>query len=345
MAQFDADLQMAQTTLKNFEPKNKITDISKSVQEYHALSMLSGRNRMSVSSGTQIQFQIRVNTLGNATWTKPDKAESTNTGQTQIQGQVPFRHCRYDYALDERIIAGNREPSRLYDMWKDARESGEIDNVELIENAFWNVAAVDDDETMYGVFNYVTAVGATTTLGLNGTLPTGWSTVANVNPSTYAQWANRNGLYGTISKTGLVRMAREAATKCKYTPPIDVPSYSTGYKNAYYTNYAVYGKFEEELEKQNQSLGNDVASKDGQVMFRRAPVNYIAQLDGNAVATNPFIGLNWGSLKAVFLKGEVWKELPVMRDPQNFRRLVVRTYATLNLIAYNRRDHFILTPS
>lgn len=341
MAQFDVDLQLSTTTLKAFDPKNKITDLASTLQNYTAMNALMSKNRMDVEAGTQFQWQVRVGVGSNATWTKPNKSESTGSTQPQVQATMPIRHCRYDYKLDERTIAANRDPARLYDLWKDERESALINIADLMEDGFWGVPDAADDETMHGIKYWVTAIGATATLGLNGTLPTGYSAVGGLVPATYAQWANRNGLYGTVSKTGLIRMAREAATKSQYKPPVNSPSYSTGYKHGYYTNYAVYGKMEEELEKQNQSLGNDVASKDGMVIFRRTPVEWVPKLDADTA--NPFYGLDWGTLKFRFLKGEVWKELPALRNPTCLREILVRTYASLNLICFNRRNQFILT--
>jgi len=61
--------------------------------------------------------------------------------------------------------------------------------------------------------------------------------------------------------------------------------------NGIYTNYDVIALMEEAVEAQNMNLGNDLASKDGRVMFKSSPITYAPKLDDDS--TDPVYMLDW----------------------------------------------------
>jgi len=71
--------------------------------------------------------------------------------------------------------------------------------------------------------------------------------------------------------------------------------------NGIYTNDTVVGLLEEEVEKQNMSLGNDVASKDGKVLFKSTPIVYAPYLDLDT--DNPIYTIDWKHLAIGVLEG------------------------------------------
>lgn len=84
------------------------------------------------------------------------------------------------------------------------------------------------------------------------------------------------------------------------------------------------GHLEEVLEAQNDNLGNDVASKDGAVQFRRIPVEWVPWFDNNSGTvdtTNPIYGINWTVFKPCFLSGEYMKETKVAPHPLHHRTI------------------------
>ena len=120
----------------------------------------------------------------------------------------------------------------------------------------------------------------------------------------------------------------------------DIPQYNTGDDYAYYTNYAVTSQLEEVLESQNENLGTDIAPMDGKVVFRRATITPVIELDNDT--TNPIYGINWGVLKFKALRGEWMREtvVPVVGGQHNLATTF--TDCTLQSYCTDRRRLFVL---
>jgi hypothetical protein len=178
------------------------------------------------------------------------------------------------------------------------------------------------------------------TEGFNGGAPTGYTTIG-LNPTTYPRWQNWTAQYTAVTRDDFIRKARKAATFTNFKPPVEgIPTFHTGNAFGYYTNYGVIGPLEEALESQNDNLGNDVASKDGQVMFRRTTVTWVPILERDT--TNPFYGVNWGSFKTMILNGWWMKETNVPIYPGQHTVSAHFLDSTYNFVARNRRCHFVI---
>ena len=149
-----------------------------------------------------------------------------------------------------------------------------------------------------------------------------------------------------MSKADLIRKWREAATKTEFRPPVDGSFSNMGTNWGFYTDYTVLGTLEEILESQNDNLGNDVASKDGQTSMRRVPVTWVPYFDNNSGTvdtTNPVYGINWSVFKCAFLSGEYMKETKVQPHPLHHRTIVQYTDCTYNFLLNDRRRCFVLS--
>ena len=114
---------------------------------------------------------------------------------------------------------------------------------------------------------------------------------------------------------------------------------------------------EEILESQNDNLGNDVASKDGLVQFRRNPVVWVPKIDTDVYGgagteiddvysgtskIDAIYGVNWNNFKPVFLRGEYMKESRVAPHPLHHRTITQYVDCTYNFFCNDSRSQFVL---
>jgi hypothetical protein len=279
------------------------TDIATDLQDYVAMTSLLRNERTTFNSGYGIQFNVMHDDSGAASNTGLFAVDNVNVGDVMATGNVPWRHTNTNYAIERREIAMNRNPRRLIELIKIRRADAMISLAALLENNFWDDPA-DDSLTPFGLPYWVVDNGTTGFNGGNNATFSGGP--AGISATTYANWSNWTARYTNITKTDLIRKMREGATKTGFRTPTPIPQYNTGDRYVWYCNYDVMGPFEEVLESQNENLGNDLASKDGQVVFRGNPVRWVPKLDADT--KDPVFGINWGVFKIGYLEGEFMRE-------------------------------------
>lgn len=325
----------------------KVTEITTDLQDFVAMNTLLRENNVKLESGYGIQWNIMVNTSGNARFVGLFAVDNTNVGDTQIQASIDWRHLNTSYAIEDRELAMNRSPRRIVDLLKIRRYDAMIDLAKLLEAAFWGYPLSTDTVTPNGIAYWIvksaTAAIKANNDGFNGTVQSGYTTVAGVNPTTYPRWRNYSDAYAGVTKDDFVRKARRAVTHCVFRPPANngPADFNTGDKWGMYTTYPVVSKLEDSLENQNDNLGNDVASKDGQVMLRRVPVKWVPHLDNDT--TDPMYGINWGVVKTHILRGEWLNETKIDVTPGQHRTCTVHTDSTLQWVVKDRRRNFVLS--
>lgn len=321
----------------------KWTDISYSLQEYIALPMILQREKVSFQSGYGIQWNVAVATSGAAKDTELYATDSVNVSDVMQTANIPWRHVTTNYAIERREIAMNRAPAEIVDLVRIRRNDAMIDMAKHLEERFWTKpSASTDNQRMYGIPYWIVYPGTVSGDGsFAGGNPSGFSAGAgNLDSGQYSGWKNWAATYSSITKEDLVRKWRKAATFTNFKAPVPSPSYSTGSNYGYYTNYNVIGPLEEALEAQNDNLGNDIASKDGKLLFRQVPVTWVPYLESNSA--NPVYGINWGCLKPAFLAGEYMREEGPTAASNQHTVFVTHVDTTLNLMCSNRRMNFVL---
>lgn len=318
----------------------KWTDIYTDLQEHVAMGSILKKERVVFGSGSAIQWQVMTNNTGAARRTGLYEPDSVNVGDVLQNASIPWRHVTTNYAFDERELTMNASPAKIVDLLKVRRADAMISLAELMEDLFWDDPE-DDNLSPFGI-PYWIVKDTSTAGGFNGGNPTNFSGGAGgLDSSTYTNWKNWAGAYSEVNKTDFVRRARKAATFTKFKSPVPQPQYFTGDRYGYYTNYNVIQGLEELLEQQNDNLGNDVASKDGQVLFRRNPVIWTPKLEADT--SDPFYGINWGTLRVAFLRGEYLKQMRPMRAPLQHRTMQAFIDLTWNVLCRDRRRNFVLS--
>ncbi len=345
MAKIQADaIKDLITTTQRELGELKFTELVSDIQEHVAMSELLKKNRVTFDSGTAIQWNLMMGHSQAAKEVGLFEVDSLDIQDQMVTANIPWRHVTVNYAIERRELAMNREPRRLVELIKIRRSDAMASMAELMEGRFWGRPATsDDNKRVFGV-NYWVVHNGSSGDGFTGKAATGFTSVAGLNPDTYNRWRNWSAktIDNDTNLNDTVLKWREAAVKTNFKPIPGVTNtpYGTGNQMGYYTNYAVLAKLETRLENQNDNLGNDIAAKDGKVVFRGVPVTYVPYLDKSA--DNPIFGLNWGKFRPVFLSGEFMREMGPETAPNQHTTYVTFVDTTLNFTCYDRRRNFVL---
>jgi hypothetical protein len=327
------------TTTQKELGRLKWTDLTGDLQEYIAMPQLLKKEKVQFDGGQAIQWNFMVDDNGQARNTGLYEVDNYNVNDVMKTASIPWRHTNTNYAIDEREIAINGSAAtKIVDLVKVRRVAAMVSLAKLMETDFWGKPASSADEVApYGVDYWVVK---NATEGFNGGIPSGFTDVAGLSPTTYPRWKNWTAEYTSITKPDLVTKMRAAATKTMFRPPVDVSDYNRGNRFGYYTNYDVVSSLETLVENQNENLGKDVASMDGAVMFRRNPVVWVPELDSDS--QDPVYGLNWGVFCPVFLKGYYMKEDKARQHPNQHNSVVTDIDTSYNWKCTDRRRLFII---
>jgi hypothetical protein len=326
--------------------KGSWTELSQSLQEFTAMDRLLKKDRMTFGSGTSIKFNIRHAIGSHAKVVGLFDQDQVNIGGVLVTGEVPWRHMTTNYAFEDREIQMNASPAQIVSLVKVRRTEMFLDWAGFWERLFWGKPATSADTlTPFGL-EYWDVPNAS--VGFNGGDPSGFSGgAAGLATATYARWKNYTGTYSAVSKTDLILTLRKALRSTQFKAPVSIPQYAAE-KSRYglYTNLDTVMAMEALVEAQNDNLGNDMASKDGTVTFRRIPVEDVPALDvagyNSLYASVPIYGIDWEAFNPTFLEGEYMNESAPKPDPLRHRTTVVHVDCSMNFVCRDRRRLIVL---
>jgi hypothetical protein len=329
-------LDFVADTLKDLG-KPKFTDVSSRLQRHVAFKNLMQSNRVTLESGSGIQFNVLVGQSNAARNVSLAESDNVNLVDGMVQASTVWRSSSTSYMLIGQLVSMNGEPARIVDYVKQQRIMALISMAELMENNWWGAPSSTDGKTPLGLPYWVTK---NATAGFNGAALTGYTTKAGLSPTTYDQWNNYTYPYTAVSRDDFIRSTRTAATKTDFMPPVEgIPQPNTGDEYGFYTNYNVVQPLEESAESQNDNLGPDVAKYDGKTLFRRVPITWAPWLDRDS--TNPFYGINWGWIKLYILRGWWMRETSIPYTPGQHTVASHFMDCTYEFVSKNLRCHFV----
>lgn len=321
--------------------KLKWTDLTLDQQELIVMPMLMKKEKVQFDGGKGHQFNLMVSLSGNAQNIGLYQVIQPTVGETMIQGSVPWRHTTTNYSYDRRELAMNRGASQIVNLLKTRRTDAMIGLAKKMEEDFWSKPATSADTIKpFGVDYWIVKNASA---GFNGGDPSGFTAgAAGIATATYPRWKNYTDQYVAITKDDLITRWRKAATKTAFKPPVSVEQYNRGAQRyGYYCNYTVIGALEGLLEGQNDNLGNDLASKDGEAMFRKVPVKYVPMLDSTDTQQSIY-GIDWSVFYPVFLQGEYMREEGPDKNPNQPSVYTVNIDTSYNWVCKDRRKQMIL---
>jgi len=368
-----ADLGDLITTTQKELGELKYTDLSTDVQFYTALSRLFQESQVSYEAGPSIQWNLMTSNSGAAKQTGLFAFDNLNISDVMATADIGWKHTTVNYAIERREIAMNRDPRRIVDLVKVRRNDAMISLTDHLEGQFWGKPDDDASLDMNGVDYWLSDNGGAAgtglhgTFGFNGGVPSGFTTVAGINPTDVPRWQNGLGYYlsadvtdpvdamttgndsGIANNISLLKAMKEAYVKCDFKPipAAPYPSYNaTPDKWGIYCNYRNYSALEVLASRLNDKIASsDVAAGAGSVTFRGVPVTYVPKLDsatGGAVPGDTIYMIQWGSFRSVLLSGEYMKETGPDTAPNQHTVFTTHVDCTMNMQCVDRRRNAIL---
>lgn len=329
--------------------RNRWTDLMSALQKTIAFKEIYRPKKTmdEDSGGTSINFQLLTDTNGSFRFVGLAYTAVLSPPSADLQGSIPWRGWTYNWWFDAAEPAINAGDARIIDIMRTRYYKAVGSMIEGVEAQLWRLTAATDDTAIYGIPNYVVKSATVATdannFGFNGLAPSGYTTVAGINPTTYERWRNYTDTYSVVSKDDLIRKLRRAAEYTKFMPLVPgEPLLDAGGGYGWYMNYITYGALVEAAEGQNDDLGEDVASMDGgKVMFRGAKLDWNPMLREDT--TNPVYGIDWSTMYAAKMPGWWEKETKIDINPQQPTVVSAHTTTRTNLICTNRRANCVIS--
>ena len=333
----DAVLLTQNTLIK----KGAFVDMQTDISDHVAVREMWKNRTKKYEGGTYWEWDIQMDGNHSTRVVGLYETDSSAVKDTMKKATVAIKHVNANYVYDLREDAFNRGPAQLVDLVQTKYTAMMIDFYDKLEGYLWGKPEdSSDNKAIWGVEYWVTK---SATEGFNGGNPAGFSEgKGGISFLTNKRWANWTAKYAAITKEDLVRKMRNANMKTKFRSPV---SHATpdmgGMANGIYTNYNVIGLLEEALEAQNMNLGNDIASKDGRLLFKGSPVTYAPMLDDDV--TDPVYMLDWKTLGIGVLNGwenNLSKPTPVA-GMSKVRR--VDLDCSMNMVCTNPRKQAVIS--
>lgn len=319
----------------------KFQNIAQNLQHYEVFSKWFKKDKVAFDSGIGIQ-----RTLMNKLATAAGHVGLLDPLQVNIpdvldQMQVPWRHARTHWGLIYQTdILMNSGKSQIVSTIKARRAASLINLVEELENKGWSAPSSSSNKTEpYGITYWVVKNSST---GFNGAAASGHTTVGGVSLTDSPNFKNYTAQYTSATKPDLIKKLRTAHRKCQFVSPITIQDFRGGLGSRYrcYVNETLMSAIEDLGEGQNENLGRDIASMDGQMVFRKHPIIWVPKLDSDS--QNPIYLIDHSTFYPVCLRGDYLRETEAKQAPNQDNVYYVTVWLSYNYVCVDRRRNAVL---
>lgn len=320
--------------VKDYIRTDYVSLLTDDVDHPFAKQMLRKHRMDRGQGGTTVYWKVRMGTAGSYRHISPTTPDRPTMSDDFQEASEPYRKVEVGWSFLEEQIDFNMGPDRIVDLVKAKEQGADFDFIDGIEQDAWAFPSASDTLAFRSI-PYWFPKNATE--GFNGGIPTGYSDVAGLSPTTWPRWNSYTGQYTAVTIDDLVRKLRTMATKTGFTPPVaNVPDLGkTGPNKGYYTNLSVQMAWADIADSRNDNIGPDVARFDGEETFRRAPINYVPALDADT--TNPLYQIPWDVFK-ILIRPKWWQKRTTLKPYPGQRNQVASFKDTyMNMVCFNRR--------
>lgn len=319
--------------------KLRFQDIAQKLQRYEVMGSWFKKDKVTFDGAIGIQRNLMARTTGNARHTGITATDTVELQDVLAQLKVDWVHAEtyWPFIYQEQLY--QKAPHEIVNTIEMRRHAAMLDLADELEDKAWSSPASDNNTDPLGIPYWVVK---NSTTGFNGGLPSGHTTVANVNLTSVPTFKNYTHQYTTVSKQSLIKPMRTGFRKINFQAPMDVRDYTkeSGRQYRNYVNEATMADIEDIGESQNENLGRDIASMDGgDMLFRKNLIKWIPKLDEDT--SNPVYMINHGVWCPVCLKGDYLRETPAIRAAMQHNVFYTTIDLSYNYVCVDRRANAV----
>jgi hypothetical protein len=280
-------------TQETYIKRGSWLDLTSDLQDHVAVRELWEKRASAFADGDDWRFTIQFDHNHSYKAVEMYETDSSVMVDTTTEGYMGPRHVNAHYIYDQRHPAFQRGAAKIVDFVKVKYTEMMVSFWEGLEADLWTCPDAANTKSIHGIPYWIVKCAAGEE-GFYGDDPTGYEAIgrAHVLSTAQARWRNYAADYAAVSKEDLVRKMRVGSRKIKFRSPISHAEPDLGaMRNGIYCNCDTITLIEEELEKQNMDLGNDIASKDGRALFKGSPFIYVPYLDADT--SDPVYMIDW----------------------------------------------------
>lgn len=336
-------LDLATSTLKKFD-RLKFSMIATELQSYEIMSGVMKRKGMveRFDGGKSIQRTVMTRHSGAARMTGLHRENTVVQSDVLQEIDIPWRQSDTHFVWERRELLMNKGESKITSLLEVRRKDGLVSLAELMEEEGWSSPVDDDDEDhVMGIPHWVVK---SDDQGFNGLNPDGFPDGAGgIDSDDHANWANYTDSYDELSRTDGVKKMKRAHRQTRWKSPLpgDREAAAETRKNLrIYVNDDTYGDLDLRAEEQNDKLGNDIASMEGDFVFKGHPIIWVPKLDDDE--DDPIYMIDWDCFKIAILVGDYLAEHDPEHIPNRQNSIRVIIDISWNMFTDNRRRHSVL---
>lgn len=293
--------------------KGKITNLDPTLlRSYPWANRMVKKNIVQMTGGLDARWRVNVTGNSSASHFSAYQTYNRSVNDHLKTAQMQLRGTHVDYSFDVLEPEFNSGEYEVVDVIKNRQQQAKISMTKQIEADGWGYALVDDDVTPQGILYwlpYTSTTATDTNKGFTGTVPSGHTTIAGLNPSTYTGWKSQGDVYAAVTDGDLILKMRNSSARILYQAPLKsmlISDFSTGLQYGIYMNLQTLTEVEDLGKAQNDDIGYDLASFAGRMLFKGTPIEEVPTLEDNS--RDPVICINWGVMQNHVKRGWWMKE-------------------------------------
>jgi len=306
-------LDLAAGTTERFG-KGRFTQIWQNIVKFEVLPRLLKKDKIVFDGGDFVRFNLMTTVDDNARMVGLGDVDNPNIPAAMTHGRADWRFTTWHWAWERREALFQRGAHKIWDVIKVRKAIGMGSLAKLMEEQFFGTPTSSTNTLdVLGIFHWVPKATALTE-GFNGGIPSGFTDVAGLDPTTI-NYSAYNAGYTDISDADLLEKVRTSYYSTDFESPIDGGDYRNGRGQTmrHYTNKTVHQKLTAIARGQNDNLAGELFAYRNGVTFNGNAVQRIAQLDADT--SNPWLCLNFDTIDLAVLDGDYMTETPAMRVP------------------------------
>ena len=339
--QFDGIDDAVIATLRNLN-KGKMSDLASKYQKYVAFTVLMRGAYVHSTEEYGEQWNAIMDDNGSARNVGLLATDDISMPDVLANAKADLRHQTANWAYDmrEKTFNEGNLAARILNLVETRAIACKLSVAERFEKNMWATPNASDTVSPWGIPYYLVSGGGST--GFEGGAPSGFDTVANINPTTYPKWKNYTDRYVDVTYTDLVTKLETAIDKTQWICPVDINDYNTGDAKGIYTTHTVVQGLRKIMRSNNDNHGFELAYGGGKVIIRGTPVTWVPFFDDNIALTNPLYGVDWGDMKVMIKKNWFMRQDGPHPIPGQHTGRVVHVDSSTQVKCTNRRTQFVV---